>query len=260
MIPKKIHYCWFGPGEIPEKDRKCIESWKKYCPDYEIVRWDESNYDVKKNAYMYEAYQAKKWGFVPDFARLDIVYQNGGFYLDTDVELVKSLDELRCNEAYFGFEEGEFINPGSGFGAVKGHAGIKALMGIYEERHFVKEDGKLELTPSPVLHRDRLKELGAVMNDQKQTVAGITLYPTEYFSPFRYYTGLLQTTENTISIHRYNMSWVDETTKKWTRREQLLSRKIHHKYARKIIRIVSLPERAWNRVKKVLGAGPKANS
>lgn len=250
MIPKVIHYCWFGNGEIPEKDQKCIESWKKICPDYEIVRWDESNYDVKQNAYMFEAYRAKKWGFVPDFARLDIIYRYGGIYLDTDVELIKKPDEMLDNEAYFGFEEGQFINPGSGFGAIKGQRGIKSLMEIYEGRHFIQPNGKYDTTPSPVLHRDKLVEMGAVMNDKKQIVDGITLYPTEYFSPFCYYTGLLQTTENTVSIHRYNMSWVDEISKKWTKREQRLSRVINHIYARKIIRVVSFPDRFLRLLKK----------
>lgn len=246
MIPKVIHYCWFGNGDIPEKDRKCIESWRRICPDYKIVRWDENNYDIKKNAYMFEAYQAKKWGFVPDFARLDIIYQHGGIYLDTDVELLKRPDEMLNNEAYFGFEEGAFINPGSGFGAIKGHKGIKALMDIYEGRHFLQPNGKYDTTPSPVLHRDKLVEMGAIMNDKKQIVNGITLYPTDYFSPYRYYTGLLETTDNTVSIHRYNMSWVDETSKKWTKREQRLSRVMHHTYARKIIRIVSFPDRLFH--------------
>ena len=103
MIPKIIHYCWFGGAELPEKDRKCIESWKKFCPDYQIIEWNENNYDVTKNTYMYQAYQAKKWGFVPDYARLDIIYQHGGIYLDTDVELVKNLDSLLENDAFMGF-------------------------------------------------------------------------------------------------------------------------------------------------------------
>ena len=243
MIPKVIDYCWFGNGKIPEKDQKCIDSWKKFCPDYEIVQWNENNYDINKNAYMKEAYEAKKWGFVPDFARLDIIYNNGGIYLDTDVELVKSLDEVLDNQAYFGFEEGEFVNPGSGFGAEPYHPGIKKLMEIYQNKHFKKEDGTFDTTPSPVLHRDRLKDLGAIMNDKKQEVEGITIYPTEYFCPFRYYTGLLKTTDKTISIHRYNMSWIDENSKKWTKREQKLSRIIHHKYARKIIKVISFPDR-----------------
>lgn len=250
MIPKVIHYCWFGSGEIPEKDKKCIESWKKYCPDYKIIQWNEHNYDINKNVYMKEAYEAQKWGFVPDFARLDIIYQNGGIYLDTDVEVVRNLDELLKNHAYFGFEEGEFINPGSGFGAEAYHPGIKKLMSIYQDRHFKKEDGSYDTTPSPVLHRDKLKELGMQLNDKKQVVEDITLYPTEYFSPFRYYTGLLITTDKTFSIHRYNMSWVDKISRKWTLREQKMSRVIHHKYARKIIRVLSFPDRKFHEWKK----------
>ena len=129
MIPKIIHYCWFGGNEIPEHDKKCIESWKKYCPDYKIIRWDESNYDYKKNSYMREAYEAKKWGFVPDYARLDIVYEHGGIYLDTDVELVKNIDELLEHKAYMGFEVGgEFVSPGLGFGAEKNFPLFKKMM------------------------------------------------------------------------------------------------------------------------------------
>ena len=120
MIPKIIHYCWFGGTEIPEADQKCMASWRKYCPDYTIMRWDESNYDYTKNQYMREAYEAKKWGFVPDFARLDIVYTYGGIYLDTDVEIIRNIDDLLVNSAYMGFESGgAAVNPGLGFGAEK---------------------------------------------------------------------------------------------------------------------------------------------
>ena len=102
MIPKKIHYCWFGGNPLPELAIRCIESWKKYCPDYEIIRWDESNYDVTKNKYMYQAYENKRWGFVPDYARLDIIYNYGGIYLDTDVELLNSLDDLLDQKCFLG--------------------------------------------------------------------------------------------------------------------------------------------------------------
>ena len=102
MIPKVIHYCWFGGNEMSALEKKCIESWKTQCPDYEIIRWDETNYDVTKNLYMQQAYAAKKWAFVSDYARLDILYQHGGFYLDTDVELLQSLDALRTHAAFAG--------------------------------------------------------------------------------------------------------------------------------------------------------------
>ena len=100
MIPKKIHYCWFGGKEMPNKDKKCIESWRKYCPDYEIIEWNESNYSLDKCKYMKDAYKEKKWGFVPDFARFDIIYNEGGIYMDTDVELISSLDDLLSNSGY----------------------------------------------------------------------------------------------------------------------------------------------------------------
>lgn len=120
MIPKKIHYCWFGRNPLPELAVRCIESWKKYCPDYEIIEWNEDNYDINKISYVKEAYQARKWAFVTDYVRLDVVNQYGGIYLDTDVELLKSLDPLLKYKSFFGMEEGKFIATGLGFGAEKG--------------------------------------------------------------------------------------------------------------------------------------------
>ena len=119
MIPKVIHYCWFGGNPIPEKDRRYIEGWKEKCPDYEIIEWNERNYDVSKNKYMAQAYEEKKWGFVSDYARLDLVYQYGGIYFDTDVELLKPLDNLLELEMFCGFESTKYVNFGIGFGAEK---------------------------------------------------------------------------------------------------------------------------------------------
>lgn len=207
MIPKIIHYCWFGGKPIPEKDRHCIESWKKLCPDYTIMQWDESNYDITKNPYMQQAYNAKKWGFVPDFARLDIVYQHGGIYLDTDVELIKNLDDLLDNKAFMGFEDGKNVNPGSGIAAEKHHPALKQLMGIYNNLMFLKEDGSYDMTPSPVMNTEFLLKHGLKQNNQKQVVAGITIYPTEYFCPKDFFTGKLHVTDSTYSIHWFNASW-----------------------------------------------------
>lgn len=207
MIPKIIHYCWFGNGEIPAKDKKCIGSWRRLCPDYEIKIWNESNYDITKNKYMSEAYNEKKWGFVPDYARFDIIYEHGGFYLDTDVELIKSLDILCCHKAYLGFECGNWVNAGIGFGAEKGNGLIKELRDMYKEKHFVNSDGSLNLKPSPHYITIFLESKGLIRKDVKQTIAGAEIYPIEYFAPKDYYTGKIRMTENTISIHKYNASW-----------------------------------------------------
>ena len=129
MIPKIIHYCWFGNGPIPEKDKKCINSWKKYCSDYKIIQWNEKNYDITKNKYMNQAYQQKKWGFVPDYARLDIIYTYGGIYLDTDVEIIKSFDSLLSNRGFAGFERPDYVNLGLGFGAEAENIIIKKMLG-----------------------------------------------------------------------------------------------------------------------------------
>ena len=117
MIPKKIHYCWIGGNPLPELAIKCIESWKKYCPDYEIIEWNEKNYDFRKNQFMREAYDEKKWGFVPDYARLDIIYEHGGIYLDTDVEIIKPLDSLLKEQGFAGMEQPGIVALGLGFGA-----------------------------------------------------------------------------------------------------------------------------------------------
>lgn len=214
MIPKVIHYFWVGGKPIPEKNLKCIESWKKFCPGYKIVRHDETNYDFNKNKYMCEAYEHKKWGFVPDYARLDVIYNEGGIYLDTDVELVKPLDDLlECN-AYMGFEDGRLINPGQGFAAVKHHKGIKRLMEAYNTRSFLKEDGTLDTTPSPIIATEVLKGNGLEINDERQKVLGIDILPTEFLCPKSFETGKTKITKNTYSIHHFDMSWVSEADKK----------------------------------------------
>lgn len=130
-IPKKIHYCWFGHNEKPELVLKCIESWKKYCPDYEIIEWNEDNIDVNFCSYSKRAYEEKRWGYVPDPLRMKIIFENGGIYLDTDVELVRNLDELLDNAAWFGYGTETEINTGSGFGAEKGNVFIKTIMEHY---------------------------------------------------------------------------------------------------------------------------------
>lgn len=225
MIPKIIHYCWFGGNPLPEKDKKCIESWKKYCPDYEIKEWNESNYDLNKNKYMRDAYNEKKWGFVPDYARFDIIYSEGGFYLDTDVELVKSLDELRYNKAYMGFEGGMWINGGIGFGAEAKNQIIGELRDMYDNFCFYNIDGTLNLKPSPLYITEFLEKRGLKRNNKIQIIDDVKIYPIEYFAPKDYISGKLKLTSNTISIHQYNASWFSPKKKIMRKIKSLIGEK-----------------------------------
>lgn len=214
MIPKKIHYCWVGNAPKPEPVLYCIESWKKYCPDYEIIEWNETNYDFSKNLYMKQAYEAKKWGFVPDYARLDIIYQYGGIYLDTDVEIIKNLDDLLSSKSFFGFEdtgEGEyFVACGLGFGAEANNNLIKLLRDYYDSVNFKNKDGSLNLMPAPRHNSVVFKKYGIKMDNHLQNIEGNVFYPAEFFCPKIFKTGKTKISTNTHSIHHFSASWMDE--------------------------------------------------
>lgn len=207
MIPKKIHYCWFGKGEKTSSMLKCIESWRQNCPDYEIIEWNEDNFDVNCIRFVSEAYSAKKWAFVADYARLKIVYENGGIYFDTDVEVLKSYDELLKNEAFAGFQGSEYIATGLGFGAIKGHPVIKALMEDYHNRSFPSDQDEQKKIACPIINTRVLYELGFEPSAGMQEVCGLMLYPAEYFDPKDSETYELSVTEKTYSIHHYDSTW-----------------------------------------------------
>jgi len=207
-IPKIIHYCWFGGNPLPDLAQKCIASWKKFCPDYRIKEWNESNYDVRNIPYISQAYDAKKYAFVSDYARLDIIYEHGGIYLDTDVELVKPLDNLLNLNGFMGFENGKLCNTGLGFGATSKLPIIKELRDIYTSLYFIKEDGNFNQTPCPYYQTDLLLKKGLLQNDSKQTIEGLTIFPKEYFCP-KNYLGETNLTKDTYSIHHFDASWQD---------------------------------------------------
>lgn len=197
----------------------------------------------------------KKWAFVSDYARLDIIYNNGGIYLDTDVELVKNLDILLENEAFMGFEKGRVVATGLGFGAIPHQKGIKLLRDSYDNLEFVDKRGNqlsAEKTNCPIINSKVLTENGALMNDQMQNVLGITLYPTEYFCPLNSTTGELNCTENTYSIHRYSMSWLTDFDKKWRLRQQKFTKIFGEKTAYKLVVILGFPGRTIRKIKKYL--------
>ena len=212
-IPKVINYCWFSGNPMPEYLVKCIESWKRFCPDYKIVRWDEDNYDVGKNIYMKQAYEAGKWGFVPDIARLDILYNYGGLYIDTDVEIIKNLDDLLGNEAFTGVEKWGNINMGGCSGAVPHHPMIKKMLDFRINEEFIMQDGSLNLTTCGYYETMPFIQEGFIPDNTTQTIDGMTIYSSDYFQPYDYMSGETCITKNTHSIHHFNGGWIDEKHK-----------------------------------------------
>lgn len=208
MIPKKIHYCWFGRGEKPKLAEKCIASWKKYCLDYELIEWNEDNFDVNLNPYTKWCYENKKYAFLSDYVRLWVVYQNGGVYFDTDVEVVRKIDSLLDDQAFFGFEtDGKGAsnsysadtNTGLAFGSVANSLALKAMLDEYE----YLLDGKHGVVMCPELNTKALEKLGLKRDGNYQKFSWGTVYPKEYFNPYESTTGRLNKTRNTVSIHWY---------------------------------------------------------
>lgn len=211
LIPKKIHYCWFSGNLIPQPLQMCIDSWKRYCPDYEIIRWDKSNYDVGKSLYMKQAHEHKKWGFVSDYARLDILYQHGGIYLDTDVELIRGLDELLYQPAFSSTEKWGIVS-GAVFGAEMGNSVIKSMLDYRKKFPFVYSDGSLNRTSSGTYDTLPLIKQGLRVNGETQVIAGgkMVVYSSDFFQPYDYTSGETCMTQNTFSIHHFNGGWLDE--------------------------------------------------
>ena len=212
MIPKIIHYCWFGRGEKPELAKKCIASWKKFCPDFEIREWNEDNCDYLAMPFMAEAYAAKKYAFVSDVMRLIVLEQYGGVYFDTDVEVVRDISPLLNDEGFIGFENNRFVNSGQVMAAVPQQPIVQAMIDEYKKLHYMQPDSSVMPVGCPRLNSDVLERFGLIRNGQEQIVAGIHVYPDDYFNPMDSTTGKLTKTENTYSIHWYSMSWLPKRT------------------------------------------------
>lgn len=212
MIPKIIHYCWFGGNKLPDSVNKCIASWEKYCPDYQIVQWNEDNYDIGHSSYMREAYELKKYAFVSDYARLDIIFKRGGIYLDTDVELVKSLDEVLDNDCFMALEQPNRIATGLGFGAVKGSAFIKSNLDEYANEHFylngIKND-KICVDYTMTALKKSHKSVNQLLFGTSG-LHDVTIYPPIYFCPYDLKTRKMNITKATIGIHHYDATWYSQ--------------------------------------------------
>lgn len=212
MIPKIIHYCWFGRGEKPELAKKCIASWRRFCPDFEIREWNEDNCGDLAIPFMAEAYAAKKYAFVSDVMRLVVLEQYGGVYFDTDVEVLRDISPLLEDEGFIGFENDQFVNSGQVLAAIPHHPVIGAMIAEYKTLHFLNPDGSINAVGCPHLNSDVMERFGLVRNGQEQLVAGIHVYPEDYFNPMDSTTGKLTKTEHTYSIHWYSMSWLPKRT------------------------------------------------
>lgn len=213
MIPKTIHYCWFGRGDMPELAQMCIDSWKKHLPDYEIKLWNEDNFDININHYVKEAYEAKKYAFVSDYARFYILYNNGGVYMDTDVEVLKPIDNLLTNNAFMGFEDEKNVNPGLIIGSKKGHPLLKEMIDSYSNRKFILNDGSYNLTTVVKYTTNILLSHGLVLNNSKQNVKGMVIYPKTYFCPLDADSTRKDLTDLTHTIHHFSASWLTEEEK-----------------------------------------------
>lgn len=231
-MTKIIHYCWFGRNPLPASAKKCIESWRRHFPEYEVKEWNEENFDVNIIPYTRDAYAAKKYAFVSDYARFWALYHHGGIYFDTDVEVIRPLDDIINKGAFMGFEVDDArrkdlppsVAPGLGMGAESGHPLYAEILKRFEQLSYYMPDGSRNTFTMVPMVTQLLQEKGLVLEDRLQTVAGVTIYPNEFFNPFDDITGVMRTTENTRTIHWYAKTWTDNNRpwlvklKRWVRR------------------------------------------
>ena len=229
MIPKIIHFCWFGGNPLSDLALKCIESWKKYFPDYEIKEWNENNFDLHCCDYVKEAYKAKKWAFVSDYARFWILYNYGGLYFDTDVEVIKDMNDIIDKGSFMGCEAPNKCNPGLGLGVNAGLDLYKMILENYEISHFFNEDGTNNYTTVVDRVTDILKMYGFRKSNDIQLIENVYIYPADYFCPMDYQTGKLNITENSRTIHWYDASWLDDRMRDRRKKVEKIRNRVHGK-------------------------------
>lgn len=234
LMDKLIHYCWFGENQIDSLGHRCIRSWEKYCPDYKIILWNESNFDLNCCEYVAHAAREKKWAFVSDYARVFVVHKYGGLYFDTDVELIRSIDDIVARGPFLAFEtdptanKDGTVNMGLGFGAEPGMKLLKDLLEGYERSVF--DDNCAASNSYTIVKRldDLLKGYGVTQLSGQQQIAGFTIYPSEFFNPKDASTGKVSITDSTRSIHHFNASWYTQSEKRVLSRKYELCKKFPH--------------------------------
>lgn len=235
-IPKVIHYCWFGQDPFSQDVEKCLASWKKQMPDYEIIEWNTKNFDVNMCAYTRQAFEAGKYAFVSDYARLHILYNYGGIYLDSDVEVLRSLNSLLTYEAFTGFESKYLLAPWI-LASIKKHPMIKHFLAYYDDRTFIKDNGLYDMTPNTVPITEICIEQGLLLNNTAQNIKGLQVYPDHYFCPWNPYENRRCFTQDTYTVHHFAGGWLSEEQKKI--RSSLLW-KIAHEFGKIVLRLLGI--------------------
>jgi len=252
-LPQVIHYCWFGGAALPPLAQKCIASWKKYCPDCKIIEWNESNYDIaSKPLYVRQAYEEKKWAFVSDYARFDILYRYGGLYFDTDVEIIRPIADIIAKGPFMACEKGRaeyhaMVAPGLGMAANAGDAFLGEILNSYRDENFVFSENDNKTVTIVKRTTELLRKYGLKDVEQIQTVGGFWIYPPDYFCPLNYRTNRMKKTKNTRAIHWYDGSWFTERQRteiaQMVKRERIDRRRA---YIRKL-----LGQTVYDRLKKI---------
>lgn len=233
-IPRIIHYCWFGRGSKSRKIRHCLKSWKKYMPDYQVFEWNEDTFDMGMNAFVKEAYDAKKYAFVSDYVRLYALYHHGGIYMDTDVEVIRPLDRFLNHEVFSGFEDEVYLQSGT-MGAVAQHSWIGELLEYYHGRRFKLADGQLDMTTNTSIMSRITASQGLQLNGQYQVLDnGVTFYPRTYFSPYDYINGASYITDDSYTIHHFSKSWLPRHVRVRSHLKKLIGRYIGPQFVAKM--------------------------
>lgn len=251
-IPKVIHYCWFGGNPKPKLAEKCIKSWKTYCPDYEIIEWNEENFDLRDvPLYVRQAMDAGRWAFVTDYVRLRTLTEQGGVYMDTDVELVKSLDPYLPHRAFAGFEHPERVQTGL-LACEKGFPLFLEFLRHYDTARFLLPDGTLDTTTNVQVLTELCLGKGLVCNDRLQTVADLTIYPREIFCPVDFDTKVLHKTRKTVAIHWFSGSWQTEEERQYLEAEAKRLAYERRSARRMAVGTRLLGEQGYEKVKAIL--------
>ena len=251
-IPKIIHYCWFGRKPKPELAEKCIRSWKKYCPDFEILEWNEDNFDVAAAPkYVQQAYECKRWAFVSDYVRLKALTEMGGVYMDTDVEVIKPLDPYLKHRAFAGFENQTSVQTGL-LACEKDFPLFLSFLDYYNSAEFIREDGSVDTTTNVQILSEICKRHGFVPNGQLQQVEGLTVYPKDVFCPVEFESMKLKKTRRTVTIHWFSGSWHTEEELEAMRQEKIQQRREKLSNIRYAVGNKLFGEEGYEKLKKIL--------